>query len=129
MGKICISSHGYQVVTINGKTKYVHRLIAEEHIPNPLNKPQVNHKNGIKTDNRIENLEWVTIKENFEHARKNGLWGKNILDKRKLTDEQIKEIKLKYIPRKYTIRTLAKEYNVDYRTIWDIVNLKSYQNV
>ena len=117
---------GYQVTTVNGKIKYVHRLIAEEFISNPLNLPLVNHKNGIKDDNRIENLEWCTYKHNNNHARDNGLWGKNILDKRKFDDEQIKEIRKKYIPKKYSMYKLAKEYNVDYKTIWSIINNKVY---
>lgn len=57
----------YLHVCLNGKGYTIHRLVALTYIPNPENKPHINHKNGIKDDNRIENLEWCTPKENIWH--------------------------------------------------------------
>ncbi len=72
-----INKYGYPCVNIykNGKSypNRIHRLVAEAFIPNPQNKPQVNHKSGFKLDNWVGNLEWSTAKENMEHASVNNL--------------------------------------------------------
>lgn len=64
---------GYLRVSIGKKKLFVHRLVAEKYIPNPENKEQVNHIDGDKNNNSVENLEWVTNQENRNHAMKNGL--------------------------------------------------------
>lgn len=70
--KASVNSSGYLKVELHNKGKvkvfYVHRLIASTFIPNPSNKPQVNHRNGNKLCNSIDNLEWVTASENQIHA-------------------------------------------------------------
>ena len=68
-----IEGGGYLTFSINGKTWRAHRVIADHFILNPENKPQVNHIDGNKLNNRAENLEWCTAKENVKHAIKTGL--------------------------------------------------------
>lgn len=75
-------NNGYVEVSLmrDGKMKTVllHRVIAKAFIPNPDNLPWVNHKNGIKSDNRIENLEWCTVSQNTKHAFDNNLGNSKI---------------------------------------------------
>ena len=76
--KRSLLGNGYLAVHIctNGKPKLatIHKLVANAFIENPDNKPQVNHKDGNKTNNHIDNLEWVTAKENQQHAWQIGLF-------------------------------------------------------
>ena len=91
---------GYGIVGLckGGKVTYktVHRLVAEAFIPNPESKPQVNHKDGNKQNNRVDNLEWSTGSENIRHADKTGLRQVCRGDKvwcAKLTNEAVSRIK------------------------------------
>ena len=74
---IRVDKDGYQVIHLylngNRQCKRVHRVVADAFIDNPLNKPEVNHINGNKLDNRVENLEWNTSLENVRHAWANNL--------------------------------------------------------
>lgn len=66
---------GYQRVNLckdgQQKTFFIHRLVAEAYIPNPDNKPQINHKDEVKTNNYLNNLEWATSKENVNYGTRN----------------------------------------------------------
>jgi len=77
-------------LTVKNKSKRVmlHRIIAEAFIPNPQNKPIINHLNGKRDDNRIENLEWCTKSENCLHAVKLGTWGALKKNKKKIKENK-----------------------------------------
>lgn len=111
---------GYRSVLlqIEGKQRMiaVHRLVAEAFVPNPENKPQVNHINGVKTDNRAVNLEWATAAENNYHAR-------SVLGSGKFfTADEVAAIRND--SRKQ--REIAKDYGVTQKTISKIKTGKNY---
>jgi hypothetical protein len=100
----------------------IHRVVAIAFLDNPNLKPCVNHKNGIKTDNRVENLEWVTYQENMNHSVFNNLCAKGEkIAQSKLTELQVSEIREKYKNQKMTYLNLASEYNVSFSLIGQII--------
>lgn len=106
----------------NGKTKSVkvHRLVAEAFIPNPLRLHEVNHIDGNKSNNSVENLEWVTHQENMAHAARENLMNK----KSKLSRYEIHNMREQYIPKdpEYGATAFAKKYNMSDSHITRIIH-------
>lgn len=115
-----------------GCTELVHRLVAEAFIPNPNNYTQINHKDGDKTNNCVENLEWCNNSMNQKHAFENGLQkGYFEHHNSKLTYEDVVYIKKNYKKGVvgFGIRSLANKFNVCDSTIKQILNGQSYRNI
>lgn len=130
------NSSGYYIVSLvnnkKAKTCRIHRLVARAFIPNPENKPEVNHISGMKTDNTVDNLEWCTGKENSLHAVNIGLTPCGANNYRaKFTNEQIKQIRKEYVPhdRDFGAAALSKKYHVEKSTIYKIIHHKTYKNI
>lgn len=127
-------SNGYLFVSLTeaGKKKRVfsvHRLVASAFIPNDDGKPEVNHKNGDKKDNRVENLEWCTTSENIRHAFKS-LGKKSVgshkpRKNRRLTPEQVRAIRAD----NRRLVDIAADYGMDHSTIADIKHRVIYADV
>jgi hypothetical protein len=126
-----ISKNGYPMLDLckNGSIKrfLVHRLIAKTLLPNPNNKEQVNHKNGNKLDNRLENLEWNTRSENQKHAIQIGLRTTN---GEKNSQSKVTEKDVLYIRKsKDKGSILAKKFNISHSTICDIRKGRSWTHI
>lgn len=138
-GKFLVISYdtgGYSKVNLNRNGKAtvgrVTRLVAENFIPNPYNKPTVNHINGNKKDDRVENLEWNTMSENIIHAFETELKtvysGEEHVASR-LTNEEVLEMRRLYQSGNYTYLDLAEKYKVARITISRIITRLSWKHI
>lgn len=125
---------GYHRVNLKPRgvgVKLVHRIVAEIYIPNPDNLPQVNHKDGNKDNNSVDNLEWVDNLTNTRHAVANGLIP--LGDERpnaKFSDEDIKMIRaMKEDWPSLTYYELADLWECSYQTIHKIITKQTYKHV
>lgn len=125
---------GYLVYGISYNWKMsshlAHRLVAEEFLPNPDNKKEVNHKDGNKANNNVLNLEWVTRRENLDHAIKNGLVARNSGEKNgnsKLTQEIVDNIRATYKPHTFGLLKTARMFNTSKRNVLDIIKNKIWK--
>lgn len=130
--KQCNHSHGYLQISLRqsmkNKTHAIHRLVLSSFVKKP-DGMAVNHKDGNKKNNTLENLEWVTYKQNSTHAYSMGLSdaiGENV-NTAVLTERQVKEIRRR--AKSCSIIGMAKEYGVDRTTIGRIINGKSWKHL
>ena len=123
-------------LTKNGKghTKRANRLVAEAFIPNPENKRTVNHIDGNKLNNSVDNLEWATKEEQMKHAYDTGLKAPVVgcmQGNHVLSEDEVREIRATYKAhdKKCGMRALAKKYGVSEPTIDKCVRRITYRNI
>lgn len=128
-------SNGYFFVCLRAehvyKIKSIHRIIAETFIQNSQNLPQVNHKDGDKSNNDIGNLEWCSARQNMQHALKKGLLtslGEGQYAS-KLKEKDVLAIRSTYVPGKITMKSLALRYGVDTSMIGLILKRKKWKHI
>ena len=121
--------------SISGKLKTfkVHRLVAKSFLDGESeNRFQVNHKNGIKTDNRAENLEWVSGSENCKHSFDTGLQKPKrgtLNGNSKLTEQDVKHIRHEHNALGVTFRSLSLGYKIDKKTIAQICRFGIWKHI
>lgn len=121
---------GYFCVTLTKnkiqKIKKVHRLLMETFVANPKNKNGINHKDGNKLNNKLKNLEWATDRENFHHAKKNGLRDPHNRYACKISDKDVLKIRKLYKSGMVGIQ-IAKKFKVHKNIIYLILNNQTYK--
>lgn len=132
---IAVKREGYCFVNLfrrsRGRPMYVHRLVAIAFLPNPEGLPQVNHIDGDKLNNRADNLEWCTGKENCQHAVAEALyqtWRGEQTVMAKLTELDVSNIRSRWASGEKQ-NALAREYGVRPGTIHKIVHRQRWQHV
>lgn len=130
-----ISPFGYNIIRLcnNGVTKNFRmaRLVAQAFIPNPENKPEVNHIDGNKLNDCVENLEWNTRSENMRHADRTGL---RVMPRgedhpnTKLTTKKVKRIRKLY-KQGMMQKRISKLFDTKQDTVSDIVNFKTWKHI
>jgi hypothetical protein len=130
--KQSLDTSGYPQVCLtknsNKKTWLIHILLGKLFIDNPHNKPEINHKDGIKTNYSLDNLEWNTKKENMIHAVKNGLHTRGEShSSSKLTEKKVLKIRELYASKAYSISKLSNLFSVHIATISDIVRRRYWK--
>ena len=128
-----VLKNGYKLASLcrNGKSKRVllHRLVAKAFLPNPNNLLQINHIDGNKQNNNVNNLEWVTAQENIIHAYNNNLMNPAHgirTNNGHFTEEDIRSIRYK-ASKGMSQRKIASEYGVKQGAIWLILKGKTYK--